>query len=443
MRFGTDGVRGVANTQLTPEDALALGRAAARVLGRGRWGIGTDTRQSGPMLAAAVATGLASEGAEVEVFGVVPTPGVAYWSQTEDRPAVVVSASHNPFEDNGLKLFARGGLKLSDAVQTALEAEIEAVLGESPDARGDRPVGVGVGSIGLGDPCGPYVDHLVASIGGRELGGARIVLDCAHGAASSIGPEVFGRLDAEVTALHTSWDGSNINAGCGSTHPERLQREVVESGASVGFAFDGDADRVLAVDSEGRVIDGDQLMAIAAIDLAGRGLLVDDTVVVTVMTNLGFRHGMERAGLTVLETNVGDRYVLQAMEAGGYVLGGEQSGHLIFRDAATTGDGVLAAVRIADVMSRTGLGLGALADAAMQRLPQVLTNVGIAAPMPDVVERIASAIADAEAVLGTSGRVLVRPSGTEALVRVMVEAVDQNQAATLANTLAAAVADLE
>jgi len=351
----------------------------------------------------------------------------------------VVSASHNPFGDNGLKLFARGGVKLSDTVQQQLETVLEAWTTSRPSALGPVPTGVAVGEITLGDPCPEYVTHLVGAIDGRSLDGFRVVLDCAHGAASTIGPEVFRRLGADVTVLNDQWDGQNINDGCGSTHPEALQRAVVERSADLGCAFDGDADRMLAVDRRGRVIDGDQLMAIAAIDLDSRGALVDRTVVVTVMSNLGFRLGMRAHGITVLDTKVGDRYVLEALESGGYALGGEQSGHLIFRDAATTGDGVLAGVRIADIVRRTGTGLGALADAAMRKLPQVLTNVRVTSPMGDVVERLAEDIAAAESDLGETGRVLVRPSGTEPLVRVMVEAVDSATAQRWADELSRAV----
>jgi len=439
LRFGTDGVRGVANAQLTPEFALALGRASARVLGAGRWGIGADTRRSGPLLAAAVAAGLAAEGAEVEDFGVLPTPGTAFWSQTTDCPAVMVSASHNPFADNGLKLFAPGGLKLSDAVQAELEAAIDDVRRDVGDA---VPTGAQIGTVRSGDATSAYVEHLLATTEGRSLSGLRVVLDCANGAASRVGPTVFERLGATVIARFDDPDGVNINEGCGSTHPEHLQRVVVEQGADVGFAFDGDADRMLAVDAGGRLVDGDQLMAIAALDLRERGRLAHDTVVVTVMTNLGFRLGMEAAGVRVVETQVGDRYVLEAMEAGGFVLGGEQSGHVIHRDAATTGDGVLSAVRTADLLCRSGRGLAELADAAMVRLPQVLRNVRIDAPMPDVADRLAEPIAEARAQLGERGRVLIRPSGTEPLVRVMVEADDEDRAAAVAGRLVDAVTAL-
>jgi phosphoglucosamine mutase len=437
MRFGTDGVRGVANAELTPELATVIGRAAARVLGGRRFLIGRDPRRSGPLLEAALAAGVAAEGVDVELLGVLPTPAVACLSAADDVPAAVISASHNPAADNGIKLFAAGGLKLGDDVQGRLEAEMDAV------ASGDsgRPTGDGVGRIDHAEAASVerYEAAAIAALEGRRLDGLRVVLDCANGAASGVAPDVFARLGADVSVLHAEPDGMNINLRCGSTHPDDLAEAVVEAGADLGFAFDGDADRVLAVDAAGRLIDGDQLIAVAAIDLKRRGRLRGDTVVVTVMTNLGFRHGMAAAGIDVVETAVGDRYVLEALDRGGYSLGGEQSGHLIFRDVATTGDGLLSGLLVADVVVRDGRGLGELADAAMVRLPQVLHSVRLAHRPDDLLDRVAPEVSRVEVELGAGGRVLLRPSGTEPVVRVMVEAPTADEARRHVDALVAAV----
>jgi phosphoglucosamine mutase len=423
LKFGTDGVRGVANVELTPELALSLGRAAAREVPGQRWAVGRDTRQSGPMLEAAFAAGLTSEGAHVVLLGVAPTPEVAWWSATEASPAAVISASHNPFVDNGIKLFSAGGRKLPDAVEERLEATL-AELSAGPSTVRDRTVG-SLDSVAVHDAYGASV---AASIDGRDLDGMRLVVDCANGAAGVVAPDVLRKLGAEVEVLHAAPDGTNINDGCGSTHPTDLQRAVVNGGADAGVAFDGDADRTLLVDRSGRLVDGDQILGICAIDLAERGRLARDTVVVTVMTNLGFRLGMAERGITVVDTKVGDRYVLEALDAGGFTLGGEQSGHVIFRELATTGDGLLTALQVLDVTKRSGRPLGLLADAAMTRLPQVLRNVPVVGQAQDLVERLSDEIAATEAALGDKGRVLVRPSGTEPLVRVMAEAPTEEQA---------------
>ncbi|MFN8050372.1 MAG: phosphoglucosamine mutase [Acidimicrobiales bacterium] len=440
MRFGTDGIRGVANSELTPELALRVGRAAARVLGGPVITVGRDPRRSGPMIEAAFVAGACSEGVSVELLGVVPTPAVAYHSQTAHRPAAMISASHNPFGDNGIKLFAPGGLKLSNEVQGRIEAVLDELL--AGDTSPDVPVGAAVGTVGTHDVAADYRAHIEASVGESALSGLNVVLDCGNGAASAFAEATFAELGATVTAINVHPDGRNINDGGGSTDLAGLQAAVVERGADVGFAFDGDADRMLAVDAGGRVADGDQLLAIAAADLKGRGRLTHDTVVVTVMSNLGFRIGMRRLGIEVVDTAVGDRFVLEALDAGGFVLGGEQSGHLIFRDRATTGDGLLSAVVVADIVARAGVGLAELVDATMTRLPQVLLNVAIGAPMPDVADRIADDLARAAAELGESGRVLVRPSGTEPVVRVMVEATEVATAQRWADDLAAAVGAL-
>ena len=439
LKFGTDGVRGVANRELTPELALTLGRAAARVLGGTRWLIGSDTRRSGPLLAAALAAGLASEGVEVTDLGVVPTPGVAHLSALDGVPAAMISASHNPFGDNGIKLFAAGGRKLSDDVEASLEAELAAL-----NAHGDprpRPEGAAVGTL-LRDPgrVRRYRDHLVQDVlDGRRLDGMRVVVDTANGALAGLAVDVLAALGAEVSAIHDAPDGTNINDGCGSTHPGDLQAAVVAAGAQVGLAFDGDADRVLAVDADGELVDGDQIIGVCAIDRHERGLLAHDTVVVTVMSNLGFRQGMAAHGITVVDTAVGDRYVLEELDRGGYGLGGEQSGHVIFRDLASTGDGLLTGLFLLDLVARTGRPLAELVAGAMVRLPQVLINVRLAERDPRLLDAVAGPVADAEARLGERGRVLLRASGTEPLLRVMVEAPTDREANEVAETLAAAV----
>jgi phosphoglucosamine mutase len=436
LRFGTDGVRGVANSELTPELVLALGRAAAQVLGAERFVVGRDTRWSGPQLEAALAAGLAAEGAGVELLGVVPTPAVAHVTATEGIAGAMISASHNPFADNGVKLFAPGGRKLTDAIEQRLEASLDR-LTTGPSA--PTATGPEVGTIeARGDEATAWADAVTASVGDTRLDGLRVVADCAHGSASSWAGLVLEALGSDVTLINAEPDGTNINDHCGSTHPEGLSRTVVELGADVGLAFDGDADRVLAVDHHGRIVDGDFIIAICARDRHERGALAHDSVVVTVMANLGFRLGMQDAGINVVETVVGDRYVLEALDDGGYSLGGEQSGHVIFTDIASTGDGLLTAVQLLDVVARTGRPLADLAGAAMTKLPQVLHNVPVVERMPDVADRLAPEIKQAEAELGERGRVLVRASGTEPLVRVMVEAADEAQAESVATELVAA-----
>jgi phosphoglucosamine mutase len=432
LRFGTDGVRGVANAELTPELALALGRAAARVLGNGRVAIGRDTRRSGAMLESALAAGLASEGADVVLLGVVPTPAVAWWSAVEGAPAAMVSASHNPFPDNGIKVFAPGGLKLADDAEAQLERELDVTAAV-------RSTGAAVGTVSAHDVLDGYADTVVASLGGRRLDGLRAVVDCANGSAGVVAPRVLGALGVDVEVLHACPDGMNINAGCGSTHPEAVGRTVVERSADLGVAFDGDADRVLLVDGAGEVVDGDQIIALCASDRHARGVLPGDAVVVTVMTNLGFRLAMRQRGIGVVETRVGDRHVLEALEARGLALGGEQSGHVIFRDLATTGDGLLTAVQTLDVVVRAGKPLADLASDTMTRLPQVLRNVRVAERDPGIVDRLAPEIAAVEGRLGDQGRVLVRTSGTEPLVRVMAEAPTAAEAEAAAADLVRAV----
>ena len=420
LRFGTDGVRGVANSELTPEIALSLGRAAAKVLGGSRFLVGRDPRRSGPLLLGAFAAGLCSEGVDVVDLGVVPTPCVAWESASMRLPAAMISASHNLFEDNGIKLFSAGGRKLPDDVEARIEAAMASgAVGAEP------PVGVDVGSVhdGRTGAASGYSDGLVDGLDGRRLEGLRVVIDCANGSASHIAPAVLRRLaPAQLTVLHASPDGININADCGSTHLGSLQAAVVRHRADVGLGFDGDADRVLAVDHQGEVVDGDQIMAMCALDLRDRGILTNDTVVVTVMSNLGFKQAMAHAGIEVVTTDVGDRYVLDAMEAGGCSLGGEQSGHVIFGDRATTGDGLLSGLSVLDLMVRSQRTLADLAS-VMTRLPQVLRSVrGVDRAKLATAERLWAEVAAVEAGLGESGRVNLRPSGTEPVVRVMVEA---------------------
>ncbi|MEZ5229256.1 MAG: phosphoglucosamine mutase [Acidimicrobiales bacterium] len=421
--FGTDGVRGVANTDLTPEVALALGRAAAGVLGGDTFVIGRDPRRSGPMLEAALAAGLAASGASVELLGVVPTPTVAWVCAERQLPGAMISASHNPFADNGIKLFAAGGIKLSDAAEADIQARFHAILTDGANTTA-APTGAGVGEITSHDPCDDWVHSVVESLGGRKLDGARVVLDGANGAASIVGPMVFEELGAHVTVIGNEPDGLNINLERGSTSPAALQAAVVEHSADMGLAFDGDADRLIAVDHTGAIVDGDHILAILANDWAASGRLRHNTLVVTVMSNLGLHLAMREAGIEVRQTGVGDRYVLAELDAGNFSLGGEQSGHVICRDLATTGDGVLAAAQLADAVVRSGSSLAELASNAMSTVPQVLKNVRLPARDPELLAKLSPHIEAAEAELGTQGRVLVRASGTEPLIRVMVEHLD-------------------
>jgi phosphoglucosamine mutase len=438
--FGTDGVRGIANRDLTAELALDLSVAAAHVLGdvgafqghRPIAVVGRDPRASGEFLEAAVVAGLASAGVDVLRVGIVPTPGVAYLTDSLGADlGVVLSASHNPMPDNGIKFFARGGHKVPDEI----ENEIERRIGED----WQRPIGAAVGRV-KDHPAGSgsYIDHLLESLP-HPLEGMKVVIDCAHGAAYVVAPEALRRAGAEVVCIGAEPDGLNINDGYGSTHIGRLQEAVRAHQADAGIAHDGDADRCLAVDASGTVIDGDQILAVLALSMREAGVLAQDTVVATVMSNLGFRLAMEREGVRVVETAVGDRYVLEAMKASGFSLGGEQSGHVILLDHATTGDGVLTALHLLGRAAATGKPLGELA-AVMTRQPQVLVNIqDVDKSRVDSSEQVAEAVASAKAELGASGRVLLRPSGTEPLVRVMVEAPTREQATKVADHLAASV----
>jgi len=438
--FGTDGVRGLANADLTPELALALGRAAVGVLRADAAEpptvvVGRDSRASGLLLESALVAGILSAGGDALVAGVVPTPAVAFLTHHYGASAgAVISASHNPMPDNGIKFFGPEGFKLPDTV----EDRIETALGMA-DQGAPRPVGAGVGVLRpAGDAVEAYLAHLLDGV--DHLGGLEVVVDCANGAAAAVAPAAYRRAGARVTAVAADPDGHNINDGVGSTHPEHLQAVVARMGAAVGLAHDGDADRLLAVDERGQLVDGDVILAIAALDERERGGLPTGTVVTTVMTNLGFRLAMAEHGIEVLQTAVGDRYVLEAMRAGGHTLGGEQSGHLIFLDRATTGDGLLTAVRLLGIMARTGRPLSELAT-VMRRLPQVLVNVRVADREGLAgAANVWRAVREEEARLADRGRVLVRPSGTEPLVRVMVEAETEGAAKSAADRLAAAVA---
>jgi phosphoglucosamine mutase len=435
LRFGTDGIRGIANRELGPELVTALGRAAARVLGTtAPFVVGRDTRRSGPMVQAALVAGLCAEGADVELTGVLPTPGVAYLARTRNSPAAMISASHNPYEDNGVKLFAPGGRKISEETERHLEAELRALATSVPEP---GPV-VGVDRL-VKDPLDAYVDHVVGALGGRSLDGMRVVLDCGNGATFRSAPKIFRLLGADVEVLHAAPDGANINEASGSTDPTALQAAVVASDARVGLAFDGDGDRVIAVDERGGVVDGDQIMAICALDMKERDALRGDAVVGTVMSNLGLRRCLEAHDIGFVEVPVGDRHVLEELERRDLALGGEQSGHVIFLDHATTGDGALTGALLLDVVHGTGHALSLLAG-VMQRFPQVLRNVTVRDPRAleghDAFWEEARAI-DEE--LAPDGRLLVRPSGTEPVVRVMVEAPSLERAELVADRLIDAV----
>jgi phosphoglucosamine mutase len=434
--FGTDGVRGVANRDLTPELAFALGRAAALVLGGGarpRIAVGRDTRPSGPMLQGALAAGICSAGGDVLRLGVVPTPAVAYSiPHLGARAGAVISASHNPTEDNGIKFFSSEGTKLPDDIEAEMERSVR--QGDGP-----RPTGAEVGRV-CDEPgaIDAYLEHLV-SAAEAPLDGMRLVVDCANGAAYRLAPEVLGRLGAEVHAINTESDGVGINEGCGATHPQVVAGAVRDLGADAGVALDGDADRALFSDAEGRVVDGDQVVTACALALKEAGHLKTDSVAVTVMSNLGLRRALEDAGITVLETRVGDRYVLEELLRSGAILGGEQSGHVIFLDHATTGDGLLTAVRFLSLARRRGTTVAELA-ASMRRYPQVLENVPVAdAGRLEAAGGVWEAVRESEESLGERGRVLVRASGTEAVVRIMVEAETEEEAREHAGAVSAAV----
>ncbi|ETA66358.1 phosphoglucosamine mutase [Haloechinothrix halophila] len=436
--FGTDGVRGLANAELSPTLALSIAASAASVLAahdrshRPVAVVGRDPRASGEMLEAAVVAGLTSAGADVLRVGVLPTPAVAFLvADTRADFGVMISASHNPMPDNGIKLFASGGHKLPDGI----EDEIESAL----DNLGTAPTGSEIGRVtDVDDALDRYAEHLLRSTPQR-LDDLRVVVDCANGAASKAAPEAYRRAGAEVIAINAEPDGININDGCGSTHMDGLMAAVVEHKADIGIAHDGDADRCLAVDAEGQFVDGDQIMAVLALAMSDAGELADNTLVATVMSNLGLHLAMREHGVTLRTTAVGDRYVLEELRASGYSLGGEQSGHVVLPGYATTGDGLLTALRLMSRMASTGKSLASLAG-VMRRLPQVLVNVPVADKVAAAKSKqVADAVADVEAELGDTGRVLLRPSGTEQLIRVMVEAPGQDVAQAAADRLAGVV----
>ena len=433
LRFGTDGVRGDADNDLTSTLVVALARAVARVLHPARVVVGRDTRASGPRIEADLAAGLRAEGVESVSLGVLPTPAIAFVAASEGVPAAIVSASHNRWSDNGVKVLGADGRKLPDAAETAIEAELERELAGSRESH----------TYGSLEPsfeadrasADAYLAHLLSTLDGRGLDGLVVALDCANGAGFEVGPRVLRAAGAEVRVLHAAPDGRNINDGCGSTHPELLRRAVLEHGAALGLALDGDGDRVIAVDERGELVDGDQLMAMTAIDMHERGTLRNAAIAVTVMSNLGLRRSMRANGIRVIETPVGDRHVVAAMQAHDLVLGGEQSGHIVYSEYATTGDGLLTGLLVADLLRRTNRPLSALA-AQMTRVPQVLVNVRVARRIDVAGSSVLDeAVRSIEQELGETGRVLVRASGTEPLVRVMIEADAQEMADAAAERL--------
>jgi phosphoglucosamine mutase len=422
LRFGTDGIRGAAGSELTPGTARVIGRAAAHHLGGTGFIVGSDTRISGPVLKGALAAGLAAEGQTVTDLGVVPTPGLAWLAAERCQPGVMVSASHNPFADNGIKLISAEGTKLPAAVERAIEAEIDELvgLGETDISR----VPVSAGEILDGrDAVEDYVAHLAAAVILPEHDHLRVVCDCANGAAYKVAPAVLARLGVNAEIVGNAPDGVNINAGCGATMPDFVAREVIRRHADLGIAFDGDADRMIAVDHLGGVVDGDALLALFAFDLHEKGELDNDAIVVTVMSNLGLRRALASAGIGLVETPVGDRFVADALATNGLVLGGEQSGHIIFCREATTGDGILTGLKLIELVARLGRPLAELAGAAITRVPQELRNVVVASPgRLEEARLVWQEVEAVERELGESGRVLLRSSGTESAVRVMVEA---------------------
>jgi phosphoglucosamine mutase len=431
--FGTDGVRGKANTELTPELAFKLGKAGAYVLGKGQEKakivIGKDTRISGDMLEAALAAGICSMGVDVLKAGVLPTPGVAFLTRTlESSAGVVISASHNPYEDNGIKFFAGSGFKLSDE----LEDEIEDTLKRIDEL--ELPSGSEIGSIVEVENASEKYSAFLKKTS-VSLNNLKIVLDCANGAAFEVGPKVLADLGAEVIPLYNQPDGININVHCGSTHPEVLAKEVLQHGADLGLACDGDADRIIAVDENGNILDGDVIMVICAQALKEKGKLAHNSLVVTVMSNMGLHKALRKAGIQILETKVGDRYVMEKLLESGTVLGGEQSGHLIFLEHNTTGDGLLSGLQLLSVLKEKKAKLSELAK-QMKRFPQVLVNTSVGSKDKIMEnEQVNLKIREIQENLGEDGRILVRPSGTESLIRVMLEGPDQQELTRLAEEI--------
>jgi phosphoglucosamine mutase len=421
LRFGTDGVRGDADADLTSPLVIGLGRAVARALQPARALIGRDTRASGARIETELARGLTAEGVAPVFLGILPTPAIAFHAARARTPAAIVSASHNPWSDNGVKVIGPDGRKLPEDAEARIEAELQALPQATvPDAVDH--------AAALPDAGAPYVGHLVAALDGHTLDGMRVVLDCANGAGYEVGPNALRAAGADVTVLHADPDGRNINASCGSTSPASLQRAVREQGAVLGLALDGDADRVIAIDERGEIVDGDQIMTITALDFHERGLLRGDAVVATVMSNIGLRRALGAAGIDVIETPVGDRYVVAEMQARDLAVGGEQSGHIVYSDYATTGDGLLTGLFLCDAVRRSGEPLSVLA-ARMVKYPQLLVNVPVARRVDlDHADALWECVRSIEAELGEQGRVLVRASGTEPLVRIMAEAPSQGAA---------------
>lgn len=434
--FGTDGIRGVANLDLTPELAFKIGRTGGYVLtkssDRAKVVVGRDTRISGVMLESALVAGLLSIGAEVIRLGVISTPGVAYMTKALGANAgVMISASHNPVEDNGIKFFGGDGFKLLDE----MEAEIEYYLDQAEDQL-PRPTGAKVGRIiDYFEGFNKYLSYLKSTVNG-DFSGLKIVVDCANGASSALAPRILADLEADIITIASNPNGININVDCGSTHPERLQQEVVAQKAHLGLAFDGDADRLIAVDEKGNIVDGDHILYICGTALKAKGLLQKDTIVTTVMANYGLKAALQSAGIAMKQTAVGDRYVMEEMVEGGYNLGGEQSGHVIFLDYIPTGDGLLTALQLLQAVKESGKPLSELAENVV-KYPQVLVNVRVAEKQGwDENPRIKQAIAEGEQALGDHGRILVRPSGTEPIIRVMAEGPDENEINAIVNKIA-------
>lgn len=427
--FGTDGIRGVANAQLRPEIALALGRAAARHLGSTAFLVGRDTRHSGPMLLSALSAGIASEGFDVIDVGIIPTPGLAWLGAARNLPVAMVSASHNPFRDNGIKLFGPGGAKLSPDVERVIERDLNTLLHGAEISVLPVPTGREVGSLSFDDHAGTaYIEDLASSVSLSNMRGLRIVCDCANGAASTLAPELFGRLGIDTVFIANTPDGTNINDHCGATSPHLLAQTVIREGAALGFSFDGDADRLIACDRFGNVVDGDVLLALFAFDLDDRKLLADRRVVTTVMSNRGLVRSLGERGISVIETGVGDRNVTDAMELNGAALGGEQSGHIVFRRKALIGDGLYSALRLIELVTRSNEDLGELATRAMTRIPQVVHNVVVDDPSQlEAHPEIFAKASLLEPSLGNWGRIFIRASGTEPRVRIMVEGEDVEQ----------------
>lgn len=434
LSFGTDGVRGPAPEILNQRFVTCLATAASEILSADRWIIGRDTRESGPALSEAIMSAIRRNGSTAVDTGVIPTPVVAYLSNIENSGGVVVSASHNPWTDNGVKIFAPGGRKLRDEEQSMIEKRLNELLADTSAVTQQN-----VDPIQHPDPTDAWINSIVDALGNRTLEGAHLVVDCANGSASRIAEPLFRQLGARIDTINNEPDGRNINQGCGSTSPQMLAEIVKSSGADLGLALDGDADRLIAVASNGALIDGDKQLCLFAIDLDQRELLANRSVVITVMSNFGLRQAMQQADITTIEVPVGDRNILTRLDAGDAALGGEQSGHLIFRDHATTGDGLLSGALLTDLILRSGKNSAELANEAMHQVPQVLLNIPVASKSTEITAQIQEEIELTEARLANKGRVLVRASGTEAVIRVMVEATEETLAQSEAQHLAAIV----